>query len=104
VGRLCEASVSLEISFSLVGGDAARLEELGDALEADLLGIGEVVGWDLAGSTGLLIVGGEDQYEERLVADTIAKLSRAPGIDPHQIDILTINGATILSRRRMLLP
>jgi hypothetical protein len=47
------------------------------------------------GSRGLdrlLIVAGEDQYEERLVADTIAKLSRAPGIDPHHIDILTVNG------------
>jgi hypothetical protein len=96
--------VSLEISFSIAGGDSGSIQELSDQLEADLTGIGEVVGSDLAGSTGVLIVGGDEQYERRLIGESTAALSRVLGITAHHIDVVLFDGETIQSSRRIVLP
>ena len=96
--------ISLEISLRPANDNELSLnavERLADDVEAAVMGIGEVVGWDHCGSTGLLIVGGAESDERRLLAIATTHVLAAPEIRAEHVDVVVINGAAELNRRRV---
>ena len=96
--------MSLEASFHVPGGDepaSSLLEQLSEDLERALAGIGEVVGWDRAGTAGRVIVGGNERYEQRLLDQLTTHLGNAAWIEVDHIDVEIFDEDTVHSTRRI---
>jgi hypothetical protein len=96
--------LSLEASFHSPGGDelaSSLVEQLSEDLERDVAGIGEVVGWDLAGTAGRVIVGGDERYEQRLLDQLTTHLGDAAWMKADHIDVEIFDGDSVQSTRRI---
>ena len=96
--------VLLEVPFRLIGDSAQSLsivEQLADAVELDVDGIGEVIGWDHSGATGQLLVGGDEQYEPRLMEIVRAHVLATTAIDVQRVDVVVYRADVELSRRQV---
>jgi hypothetical protein len=76
------------------------VERVAEDVESALMGIAEVVGWDLRHAAGKLVVAGEEQDEPRLLNIVRASLLALTEIRAQHVDVVVFNAVVELSRRR----